>query len=315
MTKKSSIESFFLNSKGEQLKQDEEGCINWYNFSYTSDAARKWLKKQPEISIQAQNILLAADNRPRLIEEDNSIIMCLRGINLNKTDDPEDMITIRIWMSNQTILTSCARGSQSIRNIQNLIVNNNGPKSVAELLIMLIEQLAHITDEFVDSIDQMLDQEEDSIAENTFEMFNPKMSKIRRQIATIRRFLAPQKEALEKLYRCKLAKLNEELTDNLYIQIDKFIYILENLDLLRERALVLQEQFNAYISQQQNSRLYLLAIISAIFLPLTFLSGLLGMNVGGIPGIETASAFWIVVIFCVIVTAFLLILFKKSRWF
>ena len=315
MTINKTVKTFYLNDKGENLKEESPNAISWHHLNYTSDVAKKWLKKQTHLSTQAKSILLASDTRPRLIVEDGSIIMCLRGINLNKNDSPEDMITIRIWVNNNSIFTSCGRESQSITNIQNLIENNTGPKSVAELLIMLIEQLALLTDEFVDSLDEMLDVEEETIADNTFELFNPKMSKLRRQIATIKRYLAPQKEALDKLFRNKTLNFAENFYDNLYIQIDRFIFILENLELLRERALVLQEQFNAYISQQQNSRLYLLAIVSVIFLPLTFLSGLLGMNVGGLPGLESASAFWLVVGFCIVVTVGLMVLFKKKKWF
>lgn len=96
---------------------------------------------------------------------------------------------------------------------------------------------------------------------------------------------------------------------------DKFMQLIENLDLMRERALMLQEHFMANISHQQNSRLYVLAIISAIFLPLTFLSGLFGMNVAGMPGLEDTQAFWYIIIFSVSLTVVLLIWFKKSRWF
>jgi len=315
MNTNKTVKTFYLNKNGENQKQDHPNTISWHHLNYTSDVAKKWVKKHTDLSKQAKNILLASDTRPRLIVEDNSIIMCLRGINLNTNDSPEDMITIRIWMNNSSIFTSCGRESKSISNIQNLIKNNSGPESVAELLIMIIEQLALLTDEFVDSLDELLDSEEETIADNTFELFNPKMSKLRRQIATIKRYLAPQKEALDKLFRNKTLNFTDSFYDNLYIQIDRFIFILENLELLKERALVLQEQFNAYISQQQNSRLYLLAIVSVIFLPLTFLSGLLGMNVGGIPGLETSSAFWIVVGFCVVVTFILMIVFKKKKWF
>lgn len=311
MTANKKVQSFILNVDDKKNNQ----TIHWHHINYKSESAKDWLKKLSNVSNQAKKIVLAADTRPRLIVEDESIIMCLRGINLNVNHSPEDMISIRVWMNQNTMITSCNRQSQSILNIQNLLDKNNGPKSVSELLILLIEQLALLTDGFVDSLEDLLDNEEDLIADSTFELFNPKMSKIRRQIATIRRYLSPQKEALDKLYRSKLGFLVEGFYDNLYIQIDKFIHILENLELLKERALVLQEQFNAHISQQQNSRLYLLAIISAVFLPLTFLSGLLGMNVGGLPGMESKSAFWVVVIFCLIVTFVLLILFKKKKWY
>ncbi len=318
MSLNSIIQTKFLDGKGGCFKDkpvDSDNPVSWHHFNYSSTQAKSWLKKQSNISTQARTILTAAETRPRLVVEDDSIIMCLRGINMNSDQSPEDMITIRLWINDNTVITSCGRGSRSIANLQAKLTAGEGPKTVPQLLNDLLEQLALLTDEFIDSLEAMLDKEEDMIAELSFDVVNPRMSQIRRQLATIKRYLAPQKEALEKLYRSKAVFLNEGFYDQLYVHIDKFIYILENLDLLRERALVLQEQFMAYISHQQNSRLYLLAIISAIFLPLTFLSGLLGMNVGGLPGVETESAFWVVSGFCLIVTVLLLLWFKKSKWF
>ena len=307
----------YLDGVGGVLKKEDEMSENlsWIHFNYTSKTTRTWLKEQAYISKQAKSFLLAPDTRPRLISEDDSIIMCLRGINLNKDEAPEDMISIRIWMNGKTILTSCNRESQSITNIQNKLKIGQGPITPAKLLLSMIDELAILTDDFIDKLETLLDKEEDEISNSSFETFNPKMSQFRRQIATIRRYLSPQKESLDKLYRSKLAFFDEVFHDQLYVQIDKFTNLLETLDLMRERALVLQEQFMAYISHQQNSRLYLLAIISAIFLPLTFLSGLLGMNVGGLPGIDSNYAFWGVTGFCFVVTVTLLLWFKRSRWF
>jgi zinc transporter len=309
------IKSVRLNLSGglSKEKQGENPC--WNRINYTSESDRAWLKQQKQISKQAKTVLLTEDTRPRLILEENSLIICLRGINLNKTDDPEDMISIRLWMDENSLVTSSNRQSQSIQNVLKSLEQNNGPTNLPNLLLELIIQLTKISDEFVDQLDEHLDKEEDSISESSFETFNPKMSQFRRQIATIKRYLAPQKEALDKLFRSKNNYFKENFYDDLYIQIDKLTHVLENLDLLRERALVLQEQFSNLISHQQNSRLYLLAIISAIFLPLTFLSGLLGMNVGGLPGIESHYAFWLVTGFCIIVSVGLLLIFKKNKWF
>ena len=60
--------------------------------------------------------------------------------------------------------------------------------------------------------------------------------------------------------------------------------------------------------------MYIMAIISAIFLPLTFLTGLLGINVGGIPGAENENAFYIFTIILLFVVAFQFYIFKKSKW-
>ena len=63
-----------------------------------------------------------------------------------------------------------------------------------------------------------------------------------------------------------------------------------------------------------NKKMYVLSIISAIFLPLTFLTGLLGINIGGIPGAQNDNAFYIFSIILVMVTSVQFYIFKKKKW-
>ncbi len=310
-----------LDEKGGRIEAVQSNQCNskprWFHLNNESVTGYAWLTDNTQISSKSLELLLSQDTRPRCFinNEDQSINLCLRGINLHKNAAPEDMISIRIWILDNTIVTCTRRHSQSLASIEGKLKLNKGPTSVQELLLEIIEGLADLTENFIEGLDTALDAEEDGIAQANFESFNPKMSLLRRQIATVKRFLTPQKEALDRLYRSKSTIFEEAFYESLYIQLDKFILVLENLDLLRERAIVLQEQFMGFISHQQNSRLYLLAIISAIFLPLTFLSGLLGMNVGGLPGLENPSAFWMVSAFCFVVALVLLVWFKRKNWF
>jgi zinc transporter len=58
----------------------------------------------------------------------------------------------------------------------------------------------------------------------------------------------------------------------------------------------------------------MLTIVAGIFLPLGFLTGLMGINVGGMPGVEESSAFWIVVAVCIGILALQLFLFWRWKW-
>jgi zinc transporter len=90
--------------------------------------------------------------------------------------------------------------------------------------------------------------------------------------------------------------------------------VLEDLDLARERAMVAHEEFVARVAQEQNSRVYLLSIVAAIFLPLSFLTGLFGMNVAGLPGLEDPSAFLVVTGIMLGLAVIALIVFRLKRW-
>ncbi len=306
---------YFDGQGGADAAEQVNAPWVWHHIKYNDKVAVKWIKNQPELSDFARITLINSETRPRIHVEDNELIMCLRGINLNEEADPEDMISIRLWVGKKTIITSSNAGSQSIRNIRNQFSEKIGPKNGEQFIATLIDQLATLTDEFVEKLDQKLDETEDQIENLSHNQFNPQVNQMRRQIAHIRRYLLPQKEALDKLYRQKSARFTEAFYDQIYVEMDKFMQMIENLDLMRERALMLQEHFMANVSHQQNSRLYLLAIVSAIFLPLTFLSGLFGMNVAGMPGLENNLAFTYVITFSVVLTILLLIWFKKSKWF
>ncbi|ACV26630.1 zinc transporter ZntB [Kangiella koreensis] len=315
------ITSLHLTRKGGLLKNvslDEEQSgqpLIWHHINYTSPIAKDWLDQEPRVNEVAQDILLRAETRPRFYMEDNTILMCLRGVNLNPDAQPEDMISIRLWVTEDMIITSCNRHSWSITDITKALEQGTGPKTSGEFMSLLIERLAIRVEEFFEELDISLDQQEDTLAGVGFDEFYAQISHLRRQSATIKRYLTPQKDALEKLYRSQSPIITKLDLDNIRDDLDKFTRLLEDIELTRERTIVLQEEYLARIAHQQNSRLYVLAIISAIFLPLTFLTGVFGMNVAGLPGLEHENAFLYVASFCFGLAVALLIWFKFKKWY
>jgi zinc transporter len=88
----------------------------------------------------------------------------------------------------------------------------------------------------------------------------------------------------------------------------------EDLDSARERAAVAQEELLGRLSEQMDKRMYLLSLVAAIFLPLGFLTGLLGINVGGIPGAEYHWGFTLVTLMIVILVVVQVVLFRIKKW-
>jgi len=89
---------------------------------------------------------------------------------------------------------------------------------------------------------------------------------------------------------------------------------LEDLDLAREHALVSQEEMLSQLAMEQNARMYLLSVVAAIFLPLTFITGLFGMNVGGLPWLDSKSGFAATMIIMVVAAGGLAAYFRWRRW-
>jgi zinc transporter len=206
------------------------------------------------------------------------------------------MVAIRLWFNGSVIFSARRRERKllSVEDIRERIEVGSGPASPGELVTMLTEFLANRINDVVDSIDDELTQVETDLGNQNIRQIQQRLSAIRKQTAAIRRYLAPQREALAELYRTG-KHLSDQDCHSLRYQADRISLYVEELDLARERALVLHGELQNKIAEQQNSRMYLLSIVATIFLPLSFLTGVFGMNVGGLPGLENPDAFgWLV---------------------
>lgn len=268
----------------------EQGLL-WAHFDISEPGADDWLEERSGLEPPIAAALLAEDTRPRSAPSRNGLLVILRGVNLNPGAEPDDMVSVRVWLERDRIITTRRRRLQANGEIRAALEAGEGPASAGEFLCMLVEHLVDRIGESVDDLDGQIDAVEEAVGERNVLELRGQLSDLRRQTAHLRRFLAPQRDALERLVRQPDPILAEQ--DNLAIreQADRVQRFIEDLDLIRERGLVSQEEFLSRVAYQQSQRIFALSVVSVIFLPLTFLTGLMGMNVGGIPGAQTALGF------------------------
>jgi zinc transporter len=185
---------------------------------------------------------------------------------------------------------------------------------VQELVIAIIERLADRVATYVDEMEERIVVfEEEAETKEPGELRNA-VADLRRQIAMVRRFLAPQRDALEAFSRLAESTFSQAEIFAIREQSDRITRYVEDLDLVRERALVVQEELLNRINQEQNNRMYVLSIVAAVFLPISFISGFFGMNTAGLPGVEEDGATYLVIGLMVIVTLSTLVYFRLRRW-
>lgn len=283
----------------------------WVHLDYTREESEQWLQNEavPQAVIDA---LTAAETRPRASEVAGGVLVYLRGVNLNPGARPEDMIALRMWVSPGGLISTQKRTLLSVEAVRKTLDSQQGPESISALVAELIDQLIWRMEEVIENLELEVEACAQQLEESPTASLTSHLSLLRRRAITLRRYLAPQREALIKLQ-------NESLfatADTLLIReaTDRLQRLLEDLDAAREHATLLQEEVFSVQNEAINDRMYLLAIISALFLPLGFLTGLFGINVGGLPGVEDPNAFWW---FCSGVAVIALgvgIWMRKRRW-
>jgi zinc transporter len=166
----------------------------------------------------------------------------------------------------------------------------------------------------VSALGDRLDDVESDLAPNILFRLRRDITAVRSAAISFRRFVAPDRDALRELAGQDFDWLAQD--DKLHIieAADRFARMAEELEAVRERAALLHEQITDLRAEQTDQRALYISVVAFIFLPLTFVTGLLGMNVEGIPYAHTHWAFWGVVAFCAAVGIAVLLWFRWRNW-
>ncbi|GGY47549.1 zinc transporter ZntB [Parvularcula lutaonensis] len=259
--------------------------------------------------------LLAQETRPRCQHLRSGVLINLRGVNLNEGARPEDMISIRCWLEAQRLITVRMRRSVAVEELRELYRAGQAHERPGQLLVEIIRRLLSLIEPVVDGLADSLDSLEelaDKVGES--DALEDQISSMRHDAATYRRYLGPMRDAIVKLGSRETGGLNADDILEIQEEADRATRIVEELDITIERANVIVDQMAAARSDRMNRNMMVLSVVSAIFLPLGFLTGLLGINVGGVPGADNPYAFWIVVAICLFCGLVAGAYFKARDW-
>ena len=290
------------------------GEVMWLHMCRTVDGIEEWLEAKgiPEPTAE---LLVSDETRPRALREGNALVATLRGINFNPGAEPEDMVAMQLWSDGTTLLTLRRDRLQSPRDVLAEIDRGSGPGDAGRVVTDLVEALINRMNTAIVDMNDTIDVLEDCDLDtaDTDDMLK-KIASIRRNCLGLQRHMAPQHEALETISRSAPAWFEEEDRREIAESIDRLRRFLEDINISKESALVLQDDIRARAIASSERTNYLLTIVAAIFLPLGFLTGLMGINVGGMPWVDDPNGFWIVVGLCFAILLVQIALFWKWKW-
>ncbi|WP_295803091.1 zinc transporter ZntB [uncultured Microbulbifer sp.] len=286
----------------------------WLHFDYTDTEAREWIGNGAGLEPIVAEALLTEETRPRTTSIGEGLLIALRGVNLNPESQPEDMVSIRLWVEDSRIVSTRKRRLISVGDLCRQLDSGRGPATCADLLVELTDLLVWRMSDTVESFEDTIDELEDRVVAGSSGSLRFDLAMLRKQTITLRRYLSPEREALARLLVEKVEWISEANRIRLREVSDRLLRHIEDIDAVRERAAVTQEELMSQMSEQLNSRMYVLSIIAAIFLPLGFFTGLLGINVGGIPGADNPGAFLIFSGLLLVTVVIQLIVFRWKKW-
>ncbi|MFB0612464.1 zinc transporter ZntB [Aurantiacibacter poecillastricola] len=294
-------------------KPEAPGEVLWLHVCRNKPGVQEWLDSLgiPEPTAE---LLVSDETRPRALREGNALVATLRGINFNPGAEPEDMIALQVWSDGDRVITLRRRRLQSPRDVLARVDAGRGPRDAGRIITDLVEALINRMNVSIVDMNDTIDAMEEQGSEADTDEMLARIASIRRNCLGLQRHMAPQHEALETISRTAPAWFEEDDRREIAESLDRLRRYLEDINISKESALVLQDDIRARADARSERTNYLLTIVAAIFLPLGFITGLLGINVGGMPGVEDGHAFWIVVGLCCGILLVQVILFWRWKW-
>lgn len=300
----------------ELSTRDKNDQLIWVHLDADHELTSSWLGNAlSDLDPHVVEALLVDETRPRMTAIDDGLILILRGVNLNENSSPEDMVSIRLWVDQNRIISVRKRRLKAVLDIEEKLKTGKGPRTSGEFISKLVSRLFLRMEPVLSALDETTDDIEEQLLEGADVSLRESIVVVRKQAIIFRRYMAPQRDAIQTLLMSDIEWLSNIDRRHLQESYNRILRYLEDLDAVRERAQIIKDELAYMMSERLNKNMYLLSIIAAIFLPLGFLTGLLGINVGGIPGAESKEAF---LIFCGLLTAIVagqVWLFKKLKWF
>ena len=303
------------HAQGWQAGTPEE--VMWLHLDRTVEGVAEWLQGELGIAEPTAELLTSDDSRPRAFRDGETLVATLRGINFNPGAEPEDMVSLQLWSDGRRVVTLRRNPSQTPRDVLGEIDAGKGPGDAGALVTALTEYLVQrMNRAIVDMNDEITRLEETDLLDDSDARLR-KIAVIRRNCLALQRHMGPQHVALEAISRDAPAWFETHDRREIGETIALLRRFLDDIDVSKESAVVLMDEMRSRAlarSEKTNRRL---TLVATVFLPLSFLVGLFGINVGGMPWAEIPGnheGFWYVTGLCVVFGLVTVWLFRRWKW-
>jgi zinc transporter len=285
----------------------------WIHLEGRDEKDMAFLRSSEDIPDVAAGALAATETRPRCDRMDHGAILNLRGPGDLDPNDSDRLVSIRLWVT-ATKVTSVSRRRLGAIDAVFRKMEAGQVLDSGDLVAVFARAISTQLDPEITALGDALDDAESDLESSQLYRLRRAITEVRSKAIGFRRFVAPDRDALRTLAELDFDWLAED--DRLHIveAADRFARMAEELESVRERAALLHEQITDLRAEQIDQRALYIAIVAFIFLPLTFITGLFGMNVEGIPYAHSAWSFWGMVIFCIVTGVGVFAWFYWRHW-
>ncbi|MHA6311429.1 MULTISPECIES: zinc transporter ZntB [Pantoea] len=307
-----------LDGKGGLIPIAEDEVIHcerpcWLHLNYTHRQSAEWLQSTAQIPDAVRDALAGDSMRPRVSRLGDGFMIVLRSVNHNSDARPDQLVAMRVFINDKLIVSTRRRKVFAVDEVLTDLQNGNGPIDCGSWLVDVCDALTDHTSEFIEELHDKIIEMEDALLDQRMPA-RGELGLLRKQLIVMRRYMAPQRDVYARLASEKLGWMDDSERRRMQEIADRLGRGLDDLDAGVARTAILADEVASQMAESMNRRTYTMSLMAMIFLPATFLTGLFGVNLGGIPGGEWHYGFTIFCLLLVILALSVAGYLRKRRW-
>jgi zinc transporter len=297
-----------------QASDNENVVTTWVDLDIRDGDTTGWIERESGLSKEVAQRLLERNELSRREIMDGGLLICFHTQKISARAGETGSISLRIWIEKDRVITVRSESLPACEALHSAAAEGSGSWAPFEILAFLTSSNLRLMEELIsdalvhigDLEDEVLAAEEDSVSEALDEL-RRKTIRARRHLVILRNLLV----FITSDQSLALSKGEQRALEAATNHVRNYLDCLEDC---HERAHLLQDQVEARMAARLNRITYNLTIVATVFLPLGFLTGLLGMNVAGIPDEHNPWGFFIVCVVMIVIAGGSWLFFRWRRW-
>ena len=307
-----------LDGKGGVKPLEPDDVIDaqhpcWLHLNYTNQESAQWLASTPQLPNSVRNALAGESLRPRVSRVGEGTLITLRCINGSTDERPDQLVAVRVYMDERMIISTRQRKVLALDDVVSDLEEGTGPTDCGGWLVDVCDALTDHASEFIEELhDKIIDLEDNLLDQE----IPPRgfLALLRKQLIVMRRYMAPQRDVFARLASERLPWMTDDPRRRMQDIADRLGRGLDEIDACIARTAVMTDEITQVMQESLARRTYTMSLMAMVFLPSTFLTGLFGVNLGGIPGGGWRFGFALFCIMLVILIGGVTWWLHRSKW-
>ncbi len=301
----------------EAIRSIDNNCINWYMIDGVHDISIiKHFGDILELEPMWLEDILNTDHRPKVEFNNKNIFITLKLLSVTRKEIESEQVSL--ILGDGYVLSFTEKKISEFNYVRDKIINNRGQirqRKADYLFYVLIDAIVDhyfFADEFIsDKIETL----EENIYSDDQDFYMNLIQSLKKDMIITRKAIYPLRDALDKLVNEDSFLIHKDNYKYISDIDDHILHLAESFDSNREVVADLENLHQSFISNKLNEVMKILTVMSSIFIPLTFITSLYGMNFKFMPELGWSYGYLMVWGYIVLISGSLLWYFKRQKWF